>query len=226
MKQILIILMSCFSAINAGEIAIQKFPSHYNISSKKFNADIPNYMVSKQLRSMDSTKLAAVLNSGSAYLDINECSDGQYSMDIKGRIRGGGPITGTVLYWFTKVGCYGAATAAAGTVIVTTGGTALGAVGVGAAGAGVSVAGAGLGMAAGAAIEGAAMGGAIAVAGSSVAGAGTLIGAAAVGLGAEGALVAGTGAAVVSAGGVAGAIAAVESASLGAFAFGLMLPLP
>ena len=87
MKQILIILMSCFSAINAGEIAIQKFPSHYNISSKKFNADIPNYMVSKQLRSMDSTKLAAVLNSGKSYLAIKECSEG-YSLDIQGRVRG------------------------------------------------------------------------------------------------------------------------------------------
>ncbi len=226
MKRLLIILMSCFSAINAGELAIQKFPSHYKISSKQFNADIPNYMVSKQVRSMDPTKLAAVLNSGNAYLDINECSDGQYSMDIKGRVRGGGPITGTVLYWFTKCGLYGTAAAAAGTAIVATSGAALGAVGVGAAGAGVSVAGAGVGMAAGAGIEAVAAAGAIGVAGSSVAGAGTLIGAAAVGLGAEGALVAGTGAAVASAGGVAGAIAAVESASLGAFAFGLMLPLP
>jgi hypothetical protein len=91
-KRFLIILMSCFSAINAGELAIQKFPSYYKLSSKEFNADIPNYMVSKQVRSMDPTKLAAVLNSGNAYLDINECSDGQYFMDIKGRVRGGGPV--------------------------------------------------------------------------------------------------------------------------------------
>ena len=226
MKRILIILMSLCSAVNAGQLAIQKFPSHYNISSKEFNADIPNYMVSKQVRSMDTTKLAAVLNSGNAYLDINECSDGLYSMDIKGRVKGGGPITGAVLYWFTKVGCYGTAAAAAGTVIATTGGAALGAIGVGAAGAAATTGAAGVGMAAAAGIEAAAMGGAMAVAGSSVAGAGTLIGAAAVGLGAEGALVAGTGAAVASAGGVAGAIAAVESVSLGAFAFGMMLPLP
>lgn len=218
--------MSCFAAINAGELAIQKFPSHYNLSSKNFNAKIPNYMVSPQVRSMDPTKLAAVLNSGKAYLDIKECSEG-YSIDIQGRVRGGGPITGAVLYWFTKVGCYGTAAAATATVVATTGGAALAAVGVGgAAGAGVAVTGAGVGMAAAAGIEAAAMGGAIAVAGSSVAGAGTLIGAAAVGLGAEGALVAGTTGVVVSAGGVAGAIAAVESASLGAFAFGMMLPLP
>lgn len=91
MKRILIILMSLFSAVNAGELAIQKFPSHYNISSKEFNADIPNYMVSKQVRSMDPTNLAAVLNSGNAYLAIKECSEG-YSMDIQGRVKGGGPF--------------------------------------------------------------------------------------------------------------------------------------
>jgi hypothetical protein len=224
-KRTLIILMSLCSAVNAGELAIQKFPSHYKLSSKEFIADIPNYMVSKQVRSMDPTKLAAVLNSGDAYLDIKKCSKG-YSMDIQGRVKGGGPITGAVLYWFTKVGCYGTAAAATATVVATTGGAALAAVGVGAGGAAVTVTGAGVGMAAAAGIEAAAMGGAIAVAGSSVAGAGTLIGAAAVGLGAEGALVAGTTGVVVSAGGVAGAIAAVESASLGAFAFGMMLPLP
>jgi hypothetical protein len=102
-KRILIILMSLCSAINAGQLAIQKFPFHYKLSSKEFNADIPNYMVSKQVRSMDPDKLAAVLNSGNAYLDINECSDGQYSMDIKGRVKGGGLVGGLAAYVIVKV---------------------------------------------------------------------------------------------------------------------------
>lgn len=55
------------------------------------------------LRSMDPAKLAAVLNSGNAYLDINECSDGQYFMDIKGRVRGGGLIGVLASYAATKV---------------------------------------------------------------------------------------------------------------------------
>lgn len=105
MKRILIILMSCFSAVNAGELAIQKFSSHYNISSKDFNADIPNYMVSKQLRSMDPTQLAAVLNSGNAYLDIKECSEG-YSMDIQGRVKGGGYWGGLIGFWVGKGAVY------------------------------------------------------------------------------------------------------------------------
>lgn len=106
MKRLLIILMSCFSAINAGDLVIQKLPSHYNISSKQFNADIPNYMVSKELRSMDPATLAAILNSGNAYLDINKCSDGQYSMDIKGRVRGGGLWGCTVGFWVGRGAVY------------------------------------------------------------------------------------------------------------------------
>jgi hypothetical protein len=105
MKRIIIILLSLFSAINAGQLAIQKFPSHYKLSSKEFNADIPNYMLSKQLRSMDTTKLAAVLNSGNAYLDIKECSDG-YSMDIKGRVNGGGYWGGVIGFWVGKGAVY------------------------------------------------------------------------------------------------------------------------
>lgn len=107
MKRILIILMSLCSAVNAGQLAIQKFSSHYKVSSKEFNADIPNYMVSKQVRSMDPAKLAAVLNSGNAYLDIKECSAGQYSMDIKGRVKGGGYWGGVIGFWVGKGAVYG-----------------------------------------------------------------------------------------------------------------------
>lgn len=225
MKRILIILMSLCSAINAGEIAIQKFPSHYSISSKEFNADIPNYMVSKEVRSMDPAKLAAILNSGNAYLDINECSEG-YSMDIKGRVKGGGPITASLLYGLTKIGCYGTAAAAVGTAIAATGGAAAAALGGGAAGAAAGTVGGVATVAAGAAIEGAAAGGAIAVAGSTIGGAGTVITMAVAGAGGEMALVGGTTVAVTSVGGVGAAIACVESAALGAFAFGMALPLP
>lgn len=224
MKKFLVILMSCFAAINAGELAIQKFPSHYKISSKEFNADIPNYMVSKQVRSMDPTKFAAVLNSGNAYLDINECSDGLYSMDIKGRVRGGGPVTAGFLYWVTKCGLYGTAAAATGIAITATGGAVAAAAGAGAAGAAVGTVGGVATVMTGAAIEGAAMGGAMAIGG--VGAAGTIITSAAAGAGAEMVLVGGTTAAITSVGGVAGAMAAVESASLAALAFGMALPLP
>ncbi len=121
MKRILIILMSLFSAVNAGELAIQKFPSYYKLSSKDFNADIPNYMVSKQVRSMDPTKLAAVLNSGNAYLDINECSDGQYSMDIQGRVKGGGGGGGVAGFWIARGLWYGVTYGTIGVVSALTG---------------------------------------------------------------------------------------------------------
>lgn len=113
--------MSLFSAVNAGELAIQKFPSYYKLSSKDFNADIPNYMVSKQVRSMDPTKLAAVLNSGNAYLDINECSDGQYSMDIQGRVKGGGGGGGVAGFWIARGLWYGVTYGTIGVVSALTG---------------------------------------------------------------------------------------------------------
>lgn len=53
---------------------------------------IPHYQVSKPIRALSPEKLAAVLNSGSRYLTINELSDGSYALDMQGRLPGSGVI--------------------------------------------------------------------------------------------------------------------------------------
>lgn len=121
MKRILIILLSLVSAINAGELSIKKFDTYYKISSKEFNGCIPNYMVSKQALSIKPEKMVALLQSGKAYLDINECSDGLYSMDIKGRVKGGGPMGGAVGFWAARIAVYGVSYGTIGIVSALTG---------------------------------------------------------------------------------------------------------
>ncbi len=212
MKKILLFLILSVLplSLSASELTIHKTLTGYSFSSDEIDVEVPYYMMSKQIRSTSPSKLAAILNSGNAYLDFKECSDGSYAVDLQGRIRGGGPLTGAFLYWATKVTCYSTAAAAAGTIVVS-----------GAGAAGGALAG-GVSYVAGGALASTAAGGAATCAG--LAPASSIIGGAIVGAGAEGAAVMGTVGVVTSAGGVAGAIAAVESASLGAFAIGCSIP--
>lgn len=187
---------------------------HVLLDDKKFV--VPNYMVSKTIRESDTDALNVLLSNGSAYLSLNPYPDGKCALDIKGRVKGGGPLTAAVLYWATKVTCYGTAAAAVSGVVVTTGGAALGA-------ATASIAGG-----AGLIVESVAVGGSLAVGGigAGVTVAGSAIAGGAAAIGATEALAIGTVGAVTSSGGIAAAVAMVEAASMGAFAFGLMLPLP
>ena len=160
--------------------------------------DVQTCFTDKQVRNISSKQLRGFLKQG--YIAINQMSDGEFSLQAHSRLVGGGPVTASILYWATKSLCYGTAVAAASTAVVVTGGAA-------AAGAlttvGVTVATGGAGLGA------AAVSGAIAT----VAG-GTAL------------AVEATAGTIVAAGGLVGAVAAVETASLGAFAFGLALPLP
>lgn len=93
-------------SLSASELTIHKTLTGYAFSSDEIDVEVPYYMMSKEVRSISPDKLAAILNSGNAYLDFKKCSDGSYAVDLQGRIKGGGPITGAALYWLTKVTCY------------------------------------------------------------------------------------------------------------------------
>ncbi len=149
------------------------------------------------LREITTTKLKKFLASG--YIQVEKMSDNEFTLKAKGRLLGSGPIAASIAYWATKSLCYGTLAAAAGTVTVATGGAAGALVGAGMAAATTAVAG-GVGAT---------------VAAGAIAGAGAAGGAAAA-----------TTSVVAAAGGVVGAMTAVETASLGAFAFFLALPIP
>lgn len=97
MKKILLSLILPIFSLSASELAILKTQNSMSFSTKDFSTVVPNYMVNKKIRNMDTTKLAAILESGNAYLSFNECSDGNYAVDIHGRVRGGAGPGGIAL---------------------------------------------------------------------------------------------------------------------------------
>ena len=89
--------------------------------------EIQPAFVDSALRSMDTKTLAKILAGGNCYLSLGQLSGGDYSVRLNGRLRAGGPITGLVLGWGTRVlgyGVLGAGAAGGVAVVVGTGGAA------------------------------------------------------------------------------------------------------
>ncbi|GEM_PF-2032979 len=144
--------------------------------------------VDSSLQDISSDDLKDFLVTG--YISVNQMDNGEFSLQVKNLIKGGGFIAGSIAYWGTKALCYGAALAGAGSVVAGTGGAA----GVALAG-GTAVATGGVG--AGTAFVGAVI--------------------AKLGLGTKAAML--TTSVITSTGSVAGAVAAVETASAAAGVF-------
>lgn len=152
------------------------------------------YFVDSLLKRMNPEQVQRFIERGNRIRAIR-LSDGEYRLQAIVPVKGGGPISGAIAYWVVKSLCYGTAVAAAGTVVVATGG------------------------AAGAAV------GAVAAASTLGAGAGaTVVGGAIAGAGLAGEAMTATTAVAACAGGIAGAVAAVESASMAAWAAATLCP--
>jgi hypothetical protein len=204
MKRVLLFLLSASSLMaNDAITALVRTQKGYNLQMSNVRREIKSYDVDSRLKSLDNTQLKRMTAIGC--LKAHEMNNGDYRVEIGGGLKGGGPITAGILYWVTKIGCYGTAAAATTTIAAATAGTGIAAVGGFASTlAAASVAG---GAGVGAPIAGLV--------------AGTIANTA---LASEAAIA--TAGVITSAGSFAGAVAAVESASMGAFAFGMMLPLP
>lgn len=81
--------------------------------------EVKKYFTDPLIRNMSKKQLRTFLDNG--YLSVNEMNDGEYSLQAKGRIKGGGPILGTAAYWTTKVICYGVMVAGVITMIGSNG---------------------------------------------------------------------------------------------------------
>ena len=86
---------------------------------------IKKYFTDPLMRNITREQLGAFLQGG--YLSINRMNDGEFSLQARGRLNGGGPAFGAFMYWVTKSLCYGTAAAAVGTTVVATGGVIAGA---------------------------------------------------------------------------------------------------
>jgi hypothetical protein len=111
---LLLLVFSIFSSDTSANILFKEGSTLCVRHSKGFtfthnekSFHVPNHMASRELRSLDTQKIAMLLASDSHYLVLNECADKSYSLDIRGRVNGGGPIAGQVGYWGTKVIAYG-----------------------------------------------------------------------------------------------------------------------
>lgn len=122
--------------------------------------------IDKSLRVLTEKQIRGFQKHG--YFELNELSDGNYSLKARVRGQGGGPLTGSFLYWITKATAYGGIAAAGGSAVFATGGAAAAALGGGSAATFVGgAAAAGIGYGASGTALGAAMtsGGATVIAG-------------------------------------------------------------
>lgn len=234
---------SVFVPARLGELELFHGKKGFSVLKDDQRYAIEKYNTDRLVRNMTKEELISFLAVG--YVSINQMSDGEYSLKANGRINGGGPVLGTVMYWVTKSVCYGVAAVGIGAAAVSTAGVGVAAVtGAGAAVAGGAAVTAGAAAGAGAGIATTAgvvlTGGAAAVTGGATAVAGGIAVASATGATVAGVSV-GTAAAMTTAVGVttaagtgaaatigtgAACVAAIESASLAVGTFFGMLPTP
>ena len=93
---------------------------------------VQGYHLDATLREMSSENRQAFMRVG--LLKVGRLSDGEYTLEAHGSLKGGGPISGAIAYWVTKSLCWagvGATAAVATTAVITaavaTGGAAVGA---------------------------------------------------------------------------------------------------
>lgn len=99
----------------------------YVLDRNQREIQLERAFLSKDLRGISTAALEKCLNV--SYLALNKVGE-SYSLTLKHRLSGGGPLTGFIGYWGTKLLCYGTATALATSAVVATGGAAAGVIGV------------------------------------------------------------------------------------------------
>lgn len=168
----------------------------FHIIEGKNTTHVQQCWLEPRIRHLSNEQLFHFLQNGS--LTINKLSESEYSIRAQAKIMGSGPISAAIAYWAFKAIVYGSALAAAGTVVVATGG-----------------------------LAGAAVGGTVAVASLGAGAGATVVGGAIAGAGGAAVCATGVGAVAAGVGGsIAGATVLVETGALGIAAIFLALPIP
>lgn len=234
----LFLLLTSSIALNGMELAVQAPRSlgdlkviaaddGFYVQKGDFLTRVQNHDVDQVLK--DARKARAMKALKNSYVSVSQYSNGDYKLKLNGRLNGGGPILGAIVYYGVKAVGYGVpvvlATTAASTVVAATAGTATPLVGSalgGVAGALTTTVGAAGTTAAGTLMAGTTAAttiGAVTAAGTaatvvttvSTGGAAIAAGSVVVGTVGTAAAEAGVVATVAASGGVAGYIATVES---------------
>ena len=96
----------------------------FSVVNDKKLTRVKSYDVAPELRKMDVSRAAQVL--AATQLRVSKLSNGEYTIDRHGELKGGGIICASIAYFGTKAVCYGAAIAAGGAAVAATGGGILG----------------------------------------------------------------------------------------------------
>lgn len=222
-------IQSCMSYLHAlkprDENHILRYSDHGFVIENKDDLSceyIPEYQLDKSLRSLNMDQRRKLISKN--LIKIHKNNEGESSLSIGGRLLGGGPVMGAILYWVTKVCCWTGVTVAAGAVVsgavasaVATGGATAAPLAV----TGGAIAGTAIKSAMAASIAAAPIAAPAIVTANSIA-----ITAASVATvpGAVAAAKTATVAVAVGAAGKVGLVAGIEAACMNAFAAGLLFP--
>lgn len=125
-----------------GNVELFKTKKGFQVKKDGKKKAVKSYDIDAVLKAIPADKLDMFLDNG--YIEIKELSNGDFKLNAKGRIKGGGPILAGIVYWGTKAVGYGvpcalAAGALAGGAAVAVPALAAGGA-AGAAGAGATAA--------------------------------------------------------------------------------------
>jgi hypothetical protein len=106
MQEIVIKQTSVFVPQKLGSVDVCYNKKGFSLIKDGKKHEVKKYFTDKKLHGITKEQLNAFLENG--YLSVNQMNDGEYSIQAKGRINGGGPILASIAYWATKATCYGA----------------------------------------------------------------------------------------------------------------------
>lgn len=88
-----LLLLASLASLHAADrrLELLRYENHYALSDGMHEKAIRPELISKPLRSLDPSKLASLLKTGKAYVKIDQCDDGELTMELKPRCPGGGP---------------------------------------------------------------------------------------------------------------------------------------
>lgn len=105
-----------------GQVSVFKTEEGFAIEKDGERTSVTPYRVESTLRKMDNQQLTKFLTAG--YLSVQKSSDGEYGLESRTRVKGGGPIAGLCAAWIVRSVMYttGAIAATTVTAAATVGG--------------------------------------------------------------------------------------------------------
>jgi hypothetical protein len=75
-----------------GNLLVHHDESGFKVHHERGVSEVQPHNTSKELRGLSTDTIAKMLASGDSYLKVKQYSDGEYGVDIAGRLQGGGPL--------------------------------------------------------------------------------------------------------------------------------------